>query len=101
LSWERRLPGLRYVPVVSDAQAQDGWTGRSGLVHQAVLQDFSDLSGHEVYACGTPAMVRAARHDFTHLRGLPESAFLADAFLSQADLPGQEAAHAEPECRQA
>ena len=78
-------PWLRYVPVVSDALAQDQWTGRTGWVHQAVLADHPDLSHTQVYACGTPVMVDAARRDFCALAGLPEEAFFADAFTSEAD----------------
>lgn len=79
-SWETALPGLRYIPVLSDAADDDAWNGRRGLVHQAVLDDFADLSGHEVYACGAPAMIDAARSSFCTTRQLPEDAFLADAF---------------------
>lgn len=75
-SWEAALPGLRYVPVLSD----EVWDGRQGLVHQAVLDDCADLSGHEVYVCGAPVMVDAARSSFCAGRGLPEDAFFADAF---------------------
>ena len=75
-SWQAALPGLRYVPVLSD----EVWDGRQGLVHQAVLDDFADLSGHEVYVCGAPVMVDAARSSFCASRGLPEDAFFADAF---------------------
>ena len=45
-----QMPNLRYVPVVSNATPEDNWTGRTGFVHQAVLEDFADLSGHQVYA---------------------------------------------------
>lgn len=86
LAQQAAMPGLRYVPVISAAQPEDGWQGRTGYVHEAVLQDCPDLSGHQVYACGAPAMVRAARHDFTTRARLPESEFYADAFTSQADL---------------
>jgi CDP-4-dehydro-6-deoxyglucose reductase len=51
-----------------------------------VMEDFPDLSAWQVYACGAPAMVEAARRDFTAQCGLPEDAFFADAFTSQADL---------------
>lgn len=84
--WSREMPQLRYVPVVSDALAEDGWQGRTGYVHRAVLDDFPDLSGCQVYACGAPAMVEAAQRDFVALRGLPESELYADAFTSAADL---------------
>ena len=79
------MPNVTYIPVVSDAQPEDNWTGRSGYVHQAVLDDFADLSGHEVYACGAPVVVDSARSSYTSQRGLPEEAFFADAFTSAAD----------------
>jgi CDP-4-dehydro-6-deoxyglucose reductase len=50
------------------------------------MEDFPDLSRHQVYACGVPVMVNSARRDFTALCGLPEDQFFADAFTSQADL---------------
>ena len=79
------MPHLRYVPVVSDALPEDGWTGRTGFVHQAVLQDLPDLSGHQVYACGAPIVVDSARKDFTERAALPEEEFYADAFTTEAD----------------
>jgi len=82
------LPWLRYVPVLSDARPADQWQGRTGLVHQAVLADLPDLSGHEVYACGAPIMVQSARQDFCAQAGLPEEFFYADAFTSEADKHG-------------
>ena len=79
------MPNLHYVPVVSDALPEDGWTGRTGFVHQAVLQDFPDLSGHQVYACGAPIVVDSARAAYTGQAGLPEEEFFADSFTSEAD----------------
>lgn len=84
--WAESRPDFRYVPVVSDALDSDGWAGRTGFVHHAVMADIPDLSGYQVYACGTPAMVENARHDFTHANGLPEDEFFADAFTSEADV---------------
>lgn len=84
--WVDILPDFRYVPVVSDAMDADAWNGRTGFVHHAVMADFPDLSAYEVYACGSPIMVESARHDFTHTNGLPEDAFFADAFTSEADV---------------
>lgn len=72
--------GIKFTPVLSEPLPGDDWQGRVGLVHQAVLDDFRDLSGFEVYACGAPAMVEAARRDYTALRGLPENAFFSDMF---------------------
>jgi CDP-4-dehydro-6-deoxyglucose reductase len=78
---------LKYVPVVSEALPEDGWNGRSGFVHRAVMVDFPDLSAHQVYACGVPVMVDAARKDFTSACRLPEDEFYADSFTTQADAP--------------
>jgi CDP-4-dehydro-6-deoxyglucose reductase len=85
LEWTRALPDFSYVPVISEALAEDNWSGRTGFVHQAVLQDIPDLSGYQVYACGAPIMVDSARKDFTQ-RGLPGDEFYADAFTSEIDL---------------
>ncbi len=79
------MPTLQYIPVVSDALPQDAWAGRTGFVHQAVLQDHPDLSGYQVYACGAPIVVDSARRDFYAIAGLPEEEFYADAFTSEAD----------------
>ena len=78
-----QMPNLRYVPVLSEPA--EGWAGRTGFVHQAVMADLPDLSGHEVYACGAPVMVDAAQRDFTARCGLPAEAFFADSFTSAAD----------------
>ena len=79
------MPHLHYVPVVSDALPEDGWTGRTGFVHRAVMEDNPDLSGHQVYACGAPIVVDSARHDYVTQAGLPEEEFFADSFTSEAD----------------
>jgi CDP-4-dehydro-6-deoxyglucose reductase, E3 len=84
--WAREQPNFRYVPVLSEASAEDRWGGRTGFVHLAAMQDLPDMSGCEVYACGAPAMVEAAHRDFVHRCGLPEDCFLADAFTSKADV---------------
>ena len=78
------LPNLRYVPVLSD----EDWEGRMGFVHRAVMQDWPDLSGHQVYACGAPVVVDSAQRDFSVLCGLPADEFYADAFTSEADKHG-------------
>ncbi len=80
-----RLPHLRYIPVLSEPKAEDDWAGRTGFVHQAVMADLPDLSGHQVYVCGVPVMVDAARRDFTQRCALPDTEFYADSFISEAD----------------
>lgn len=83
--WQRELPLLNYIPVISDALPEDQWQGRTGFVHQAVIADHADLSGFQVYACGAPIVIESARRDFVAQCGLPADEFFADSFTSEAD----------------
>ncbi len=83
--WQEMYVNFKFIPVLSDPSPEDNWQGRTGLVHEAVLADFADLSGHQVYACGAPAMVETAHQAFTTTRGLPEDEFFSDAFLFSKD----------------
>jgi CDP-4-dehydro-6-deoxyglucose reductase len=85
-SWARDH-SITYVPVLSEAQPEDQWSGRTGFVHRAVMEDFPDLTGYQVYACGVPVMVDAARKDFTSQCGLPEDEFYSDSFTPAAVTP--------------
>ncbi|MBL8520134.1 MAG: cytochrome b N-terminal domain-containing protein [Betaproteobacteria bacterium] len=78
-SWQAAHANFRFVPVVSDAQPEDHWTGRTGLVHEAILADFPDLSRHQVYACGSVGMVEAAYPAFLG-RGISPDDCFSDAF---------------------
>jgi CDP-4-dehydro-6-deoxyglucose reductase len=80
-----QMPNLKYIPVVSNALPDDNWTGRTGFVHKAVMHDFPDLSGHQVYACGAPIVVDSARDEYTAQCALPPEEFYADAFTTEAD----------------
>jgi CDP-4-dehydro-6-deoxyglucose reductase, E3 len=82
------LPQIEVVPVLSEPAEEDVWTGRTGFVHQAVMADLPDLSGHQVYACGAPIMVESAQRDFVAQCGLPADEFYADSFTSEADKHG-------------
>jgi len=74
-------PHVKFIPVLSD----EPWAGRTGFVHRAVMEDFPDLSGHQVYACGAPIVVESARRDFSAQCKLPAEEFFADSFLTEAD----------------
>jgi CDP-4-dehydro-6-deoxyglucose reductase, E3 len=80
--WAQRHDWLQFIPVLSEPTPACRWDSRTDLVHRAVLQDLPDLSGHQVYACGSPLMVDAARADFTAQAGLPAAEFFADSFLT-------------------
>jgi CDP-4-dehydro-6-deoxyglucose reductase len=77
--------GFRFIPVLSEATPACGWSGRTGFVHRAVMEDFPDLSNHQVYACGAPIVIESAKHDFAKQCGLPLQEFFADPFLDAGD----------------
>jgi CDP-4-dehydro-6-deoxyglucose reductase len=79
-------PSVTFVPVLSEPTQSCAWTGRTGFVHRALMDDcVSTLSQSQVYACGVPIMVESARRDFTETCGLPQHEFFADSFISEAD----------------
>jgi NAD(P)H-flavin reductase/quinol-cytochrome oxidoreductase complex cytochrome b subunit/ferredoxin len=84
--WQREHPNFSVVPVLSESTPGDGWTGRRGLVHDALLADHPDLSGYEIYACGSLQMVETAVPAFL-ARGLGEDFCFSDAFTPSARLP--------------
>ena len=85
VQWQRDHPNFTFIPVLSDPLPEDRWEGRTGFVHQAVLDDFPGLAGYQVYVCGAPAMTDIARQTFVGERGLPEDEFYCDAFTPSVD----------------
>jgi CDP-4-dehydro-6-deoxyglucose reductase len=83
--WAAEHPNFSFVPVLSEPAPDDAWQGRTGNVHAAVLADFADLAGYQVYASGAPAMIDSARETFIHTRALPEDQFFADSFAYAVD----------------
>ncbi len=75
--WSQQYSHIQAHVVVSDDAE---WVGRRGLVHEAVLQDFANLTGCTVYACGSAVMISVAKKAFIQ-QGLEEKAFHSDAFL--------------------
>ena len=83
--WQTEHANFTYIPVLSEPRPEDRWPGRTGFVHLAAMQDFPDMSGYQVYACGAPAMIDAAKRDFTQRCGLPPEEFFADSFTYAAE----------------
>ncbi|MBC7202172.1 MAG: 2Fe-2S iron-sulfur cluster binding domain-containing protein [Pusillimonas sp.] len=81
--WASRFPNFNFVPVLSE---EKNGLDREGLVHNAVLEDFPSLEDFDVYVCGVPAMVNAARRDFIQFRKLPADRFFCDAFVMSPKL---------------
>ena len=94
-TWQREHPQFRFVPVLSQPGPADAWTGRTGLVHEALLQDFPDLRKHEVYVCGSVKMVEAAVPAFL-TQGLGEAMCFTDAFVPSASASALNPPTSEP-----
>ena len=77
--WCARYPNLTYTPVLAASPESEGWLGRRGWVHAAVLEDHISLRDFDVYAAGPPAMIEGLRVDFS-ARGLPPSQLFFDSF---------------------
>ena len=84
--WAAEYPHFTYIPVLSEPKADNAWTGRTGFVHEAVLQDTAELMNHEIYAGGPPVMVSAAHKSFINA-GLKEDCFYSDPFEWACDSP--------------
>ncbi|MCC6560220.1 MAG: cytochrome b N-terminal domain-containing protein [Xanthomonadales bacterium] len=78
--WASEHPNFNFVPVLSEPAPEDAWQGRTGFVHEAMLADFPDLRGHEVYVCGSVRMVENAVPALL-AQGLAENACFSDAFV--------------------
>jgi CDP-4-dehydro-6-deoxyglucose reductase, E3 len=77
--WEQEHPNFTFVPVLSEPKPEENWTGRTGLVHEAIVADYPDLSAHQVYACGSVGMVEAAHPAFVE-HGISSDDCFSDAF---------------------
>lgn len=79
LKWAEENEHITYTPVLSHPKSEDNWTGRTGFVHAAIINDFDDLSGYDIYAGGPPQMVNAGFEAFAEM-GLPPEQYFSDAF---------------------
>jgi CDP-4-dehydro-6-deoxyglucose reductase len=78
-AWAASRPTLRYTPVLSGVAAEDAWTGKTGLVTDAVASEYPDWSGVEVYASGPPAMIDIIQRE-APVRGLSPDRLHFDSF---------------------
>ena len=79
--WQREHSNFKFIPILSEPGPEHDWHGRTGLVHEAILQDYQELDSYQIYACGSPLMVEAGRAPFM-AKGLPEDQYFSDAFLA-------------------
>jgi CDP-4-dehydro-6-deoxyglucose reductase/ferredoxin-NAD(P)+ reductase (naphthalene dioxygenase ferredoxin-specific) len=77
-----RHTNLSFVPVLSAADAPTG--RRTGLLAEAIAQDFTDLDGFKAYLAGPPPMIDSCVEVLKRL-GLARQHCHADAFYTEAE----------------
>lgn len=77
--WAESHDWLRFSPVMSEPDPSDGWQGRRGWVHEAVLEDYPSLADVDVYAAGPPPMIAVMQELFPAHR-LPQGRLFFDSF---------------------
>jgi CDP-4-dehydro-6-deoxyglucose reductase, E3 len=70
---------ITYIPVLSEIDNTKNWKGKTGFVHEAVLEDHADLSEHDIYACGPPPMINAVVESFPE-HGMNRDRLFSDSF---------------------
>ena len=78
-TWVKHHSNLKYTPVLSEPMEGDDWHGRTGFVHEAIVEQYPDLSDFDVYLSGPPPMIRAGMDAF-YAHGLPQSQIYSDSF---------------------
>lgn len=78
-SWAEKYPNITFTPVLSEPMDEDNWQGRTGFVHETVMEDYTDLSGFDIYAGGPPVMVKSIYEAFID-KGMSQDNFFSDAF---------------------
>lgn len=78
-AWSSKHEHVQYHPVLSEVDKLNGWAGKTGYVHEAVLKDHADLSGYDIYACGPPPMINAIVESFP-ANGLNRDRLYSDSF---------------------
>ena len=81
--WAREHPSFTFVPVLSEPD--EGWQGRTGWVHEAVVEDFVDLTQYDLYMAGPPPMVKAGLAAF-RAGGMPDEQMHYDSFEYAEDV---------------
>ncbi|MES9900372.1 MAG: CDP-6-deoxy-delta-3,4-glucoseen reductase [Sedimenticola sp.] len=86
-SWADSLKDFSYTPVLSEPE--EGWEGKTGWVHEAVIADHPDMSAFDLYMSGPPPMVFAGKRAFIEA-GMSEDNMYSDVFEWAQDNPDKE-----------
>ncbi|MBP8224066.1 MAG: NAD(P)H-flavin reductase, partial [Aeromonas sp.] len=76
-TWSQEYNNLHFIPIVE--HPENGWKGRTGMVHEAVLADFASLDQYDIYVAGRFEMAAVVRQTL-HLRGVQDEHLFGDAY---------------------
>ncbi|MFT6987006.1 MAG: aquacobalamin reductase/NAD(P)H-flavin reductase [Psychromonas sp.] len=77
VAWAKQHSNIHFHPVIELPETQ--WQGKHGYVHQAVLDEFDNLSAFDIYIVGRFEMAKIAREDFVK-QGAQIDHIFGDAF---------------------
>ncbi len=80
----QRLPGLSFIPALSEPDPTSSWQGETGLITDVIARREPSLAGREAYLCGPPPMIDAAVA-LLEAKGVPGTDIHYDKFTVSAD----------------
>ena len=86
LQWAEQNDHIQYSCVLSEPGDEDPADSLTGFVHEAVLQQYSDLGDFDIYMSGPPAMVETGRIAFKE-NGAEQQRIFFDSFEFGLDVP--------------
>ena len=84
--WDSEHAHIRYTSALSEVDAGEESRTFPGLVHEAVLAAYPDLSAYDIYISGPPAMVETGRTAFLE-HGAEKRRIFFDSFEFGLDVP--------------
>ncbi|MCU1668939.1 MAG: CDP-6-deoxy-delta-3,4-glucoseen reductase [Blastococcus sp.] len=86
---QEQLPGLTFVPALSEPSGDEEWEGETGLITDVVERRENALDRVDAYVCGPPPMVEAAIAMLTRL-GRSEDHIFYDKFTTTGEPEGED-----------
>jgi propane monooxygenase reductase subunit len=86
---QEQLPGLTFVPALSEPSGDEEWEGETGLITDVVERRENALDRVDAYVCGPPPMVEAAIAMLTRL-GRSEDHIYYDKFTTTGEPEGED-----------
>ena len=84
--WAEQNKHIQYSCALSEPQDEDQADSFHGFVHEAVLQQYPDLTDFDIYMSGPPAMIDAGRTAFLE-NGAEQRRIFFDSFEFGLDVP--------------